>query len=354
MDWAPAEEALAVEFDTTIGRQEATRGLKTTRMKPGCDPTVFFASLQQSLDRALPGLDGVLHQQLLSDSWSRCSPWSRNIPNCSRAMKIRLASARGLITKRPYRPNAFDLMASIRFRFIYERSLVVGIDSGRLWRFQRQHFAFRKVAAALVDEWSIDNGEGDKELETFQSHFDRLSLNEAGIISWNTTDSYVLLHVIPCVLRRKLIVERHESAHTGYTNTYDLLRQRAYRPKMRSGLMIEDAKGAINPVEPTPVAEMGELWSVDIMGFLLVMTSRKQYIVLMTEHLSRWVKAAAVPNQWKTAISGMVMHHIVANHGVPKMLLTDQGLCFVSEGGLLAEIGHQRTKNGAIPSASNV
>ncbi|GAA51834.1 hypothetical protein CLF_106870 [Clonorchis sinensis] len=59
MDWAAAKEALAAEFDTATDRQEAMRRFKTARMAPGCDPTVFFASLQQSLDRALPGLDGA-------------------------------------------------------------------------------------------------------------------------------------------------------------------------------------------------------------------------------------------------------------------------------------------------------
>ncbi|GAA48240.1 gap-Pol polyprotein [Clonorchis sinensis] len=38
-------------------------------MGPGCDLAVFFASLQQSLDRALPGLDGVSRQYLMSDQF---------------------------------------------------------------------------------------------------------------------------------------------------------------------------------------------------------------------------------------------------------------------------------------------
>ncbi|GAA54561.1 gap-Pol polyprotein, partial [Clonorchis sinensis] len=88
---------------------------------------------------------------------------------------------------------------------IEAHSLVVELNPGRLVRLQRQDPVLRKVAAALLDGRSMENGEGDKELETFQSHFDRLSLNEAGIISWNATDSDVVLPVIPRVLRRKLI-----------------------------------------------------------------------------------------------------------------------------------------------------
>ncbi|KER23166.1 hypothetical protein T265_08896 [Opisthorchis viverrini] len=67
MDWAAAKEVLAAEFDTPADRQEAMRRFKTARMAPGSDPTVFFAGLQQLLDRALTTLDGVSRHQLLSD-----------------------------------------------------------------------------------------------------------------------------------------------------------------------------------------------------------------------------------------------------------------------------------------------
>ncbi|GAA54987.1 pro-Pol polyprotein [Clonorchis sinensis] len=226
---------------------------------------------------------------------------------------------------------------------IEANSLAVELDPGKLVQLQRQDPVFRKVAAALLDGRSFENGEGDKELETFQSHFDPLSLNEAGIISWNATDSYVVLPVIPRVLRRKLIVQCHEIAHTGCAKMYDLLRQRTYWPAMRSEvmdyvvsckrcrLMKEDTTGATHPMERIPVSEIAELWSVDIMGPFPVTTSGNQYIVIMTEHLSRWIEAAAVPNQRATTISGLVMHHIVANHGVPNMILTDQGPCFESK-----------------------
>ncbi|GAA54129.1 gap-Pol polyprotein [Clonorchis sinensis] len=70
MHWKEAyKEALAVESDTTADRQEAMRRFKTARMASGCDPTVFFASLQQPLDRAFPKLDGALRHRLLSDQF---------------------------------------------------------------------------------------------------------------------------------------------------------------------------------------------------------------------------------------------------------------------------------------------
>ncbi|GAA56850.1 hypothetical protein CLF_111663 [Clonorchis sinensis] len=83
-------------------------------------------------------------------------------------------------------------------------SLLVELDPGRLVQLQRQDPVSRKVAAASLDVRSVENGEEDKELETFQSHFDRLRLNESDIISWNATDSDVVLPVIARFLRRNL------------------------------------------------------------------------------------------------------------------------------------------------------
>ncbi|KER28929.1 hypothetical protein T265_04316 [Opisthorchis viverrini] len=99
----------------------------------------------------------------------------------------------------------------------------------------------------------------------------------------------------------------------------------------RCQLMKGDTTGATHPMEKIPVLETGELWSVDIMGPFPVTTSGNQYIVIMTEHRSWWIEAEAVLIHWATTISGVVMHHIVANHGVPKIILTDQWPCFVGE-----------------------
>ncbi|KER21948.1 hypothetical protein T265_09847 [Opisthorchis viverrini] len=59
-------------------------------------------------------------------------------------------------------------------------SLVIEMDPGRLVQIQRQAPVLQKVVYALLDGRSIGNGERDNELETPQSHFDRLSLNDAG------------------------------------------------------------------------------------------------------------------------------------------------------------------------------
>ncbi|GAA47895.1 hypothetical protein CLF_100939 [Clonorchis sinensis] len=67
MDWAATKGALAAEFGHTERPPGGYEEVQNGQDGHGCDKTVFFATLQQSLGRALPELDGVLCQQLLSD-----------------------------------------------------------------------------------------------------------------------------------------------------------------------------------------------------------------------------------------------------------------------------------------------
>ncbi|GAA47612.1 hypothetical protein CLF_100580 [Clonorchis sinensis] len=64
-----SRKAFAAEFEKPVHPQEGMRQFKMARVGRGCGPTAFSASLQQWLDRALPGLDAVFRQQLLSDQF---------------------------------------------------------------------------------------------------------------------------------------------------------------------------------------------------------------------------------------------------------------------------------------------
>ncbi|KER19435.1 hypothetical protein T265_15541, partial [Opisthorchis viverrini] len=90
-----AEPNFGPEFDTQADRQQAMGRTKTAMMGPGCDPTVFFASLQQALDGALLQLDGVLRHLLLSDhSVEGVQPSPR--------ARLRLATATGLLNQHEF------------------------------------------------------------------------------------------------------------------------------------------------------------------------------------------------------------------------------------------------------------
>ncbi|GAA47422.1 hypothetical protein CLF_100339 [Clonorchis sinensis] len=98
-------------------------------MGPGCGSTVLFASLQQWSD-CVSSRQQFLSNQFVKDMQpaldiqSRLARAtgqlgclrSRSTPNCPQAMKIRMASARGLSTKFPSRSNASDLTATVSYR----------------------------------------------------------------------------------------------------------------------------------------------------------------------------------------------------------------------------------------------
>ncbi|CAH8530178.1 unnamed protein product [Heterobilharzia americana] len=57
-----------------------------------------------------------------------------------------------------------------------------------------------------------------------------------------------------------------------------------------------------------------------------------QYLLVMTEHATRWVDTVVPPDQRAKTVTTAVIPHIIADHGVTKMILTDdQGPCFESE-----------------------
>ncbi|GAA47426.1 hypothetical protein CLF_100343 [Clonorchis sinensis] len=96
------------------------------------------------------------------------------------------------------RPETGDEAPKI---MISANSLVVELDHERLVRLQRQDPVLRKFAAALLDGSDIKNAEEDKGLETSREQFERLSLNESGILQWSANDPDVVLLVIHRILR---------------------------------------------------------------------------------------------------------------------------------------------------------
>ncbi len=83
------------------------------------------------------------------------------------------------------------------------------------------------------------------------------------------------------------------------------------------------------PMESIKVSQPMELWAMDILGPLPVTAQGHQYVLLMSDHFIKWVEAVPLANQ-KTVARAFV-ENVVARHGVPVKLFTDQGRNFESE-----------------------
>ncbi|CAH8645930.1 unnamed protein product [Heterobilharzia americana] len=164
---------------------------------------------------------------------------------------------------------------------------------------------------------------------------ERLQVNTYGMSTWRENDGS-LLAVIPKCLRDKMTQECHQLAHTDVSRTAVLLRQSAYWPGMRGDVaqrvlgcphcqLMKGDRYVRPPLQSIPVEALGDLWSVDIMGPFPQTSSGNQYLLVMVEHATRWIEAVAIPDQRAKPVTTTVMRHIVADHGVLKMMLTDQG-----------------------------
>ncbi|KAK4474298.1 hypothetical protein MN116_000385 [Schistosoma mekongi] len=217
----------------------------------------------------------------------------------------------------------------------------VRTDLERLVRCQKADPTLRTVRRALTEVVDDESIHFSREVKTFLSQKDRLRLNAAGVLTWKDNDGSWIA-VIPKPLRHELISECHQLAHTGVAKTTDLLRQSAYWPGMQEDVMryvlacpqcqlMKGDKCIRTSLQPIPVTTVGDLWSVDVMGPFPQTSSGNQYVLVMTEHATRWVEAVAIPDQRGKTVTEAVMRHIVADHGIPRMILTDQGPCFESE-----------------------
>ncbi|CAH8502093.1 unnamed protein product [Dicrocoelium dendriticum] len=216
-------------------------------------------------------------------------------------------------------------------------------DPERLATEQRSDKLLRKLITARLAGQTNFNKNQLKQLGPFAKDLGKLQVNEAGILMWIPGGSNPSVPVIPMKRRRNLVVSCHEMAHTGCSRTYDLLKQRAYWPGMKRDvekcvlscrqcqLMKTDCRGMQQQMMTIPVSEIGELWSVDVMGPFPLTRRGNQYILLMTEHFTRWIEATGIPDQRASTVTHAVMNHLVAAHGIPKAILTDQGPCFESE-----------------------
>ena len=67
------------------------------------------------------------------------------------------------------------------------------------------------------------------------------------------------------------------------------------------------------------------------MGPFLTSISGNKYILFMTEYLTCWCEATALPDVTINLVAQALLHKVIFPHGCPQQLLSDQGSQFCSE-----------------------
>ena len=96
--------------------------------------------------------------------------------------------------------------------------------------------------------------------------------------------------------------------------------------------MTKGATGsAAAPIQPIQVSETFELIGIDIVGKLSTTACKNKFILVITDHFSKWAFAITISDITTEAVANALLHKVIlAGHGVPPRILSDRGSNFNS------------------------
>ena len=150
---------------------------------------------------------------------------------------------------------------------------------------------------------------------------------------------------IPEALRSSYLEFYHGSqlaGHFGFHKLLHRMRSLYYWPKLRQSISQflkvcptcqsmkapQQSYGTLHPIE---VTEPFELVGWDLMGPFPTSIHGNKYILVITEYLTRWCEAIALPDATASSVAQALLQRVIFPHGCPRQLLSDQGSQFRSE-----------------------
>ncbi|MCO5570453.1 hypothetical protein L7F22_024175 [Adiantum nelumboides] len=95
-----------------------------------------------------------------------------------------------------------------------------------------------------------------------------------------------------------------------------------------------------------PIISFGpfEKWKIDAIGLLSMAQSRKQYIILGVDYMTRWAEAAATTRITAKEVAKFVFENICCKSGTPLEIISDKGPSFRGDlvGELMEQLGISR------------
>ena len=155
----------------------------------------------------------------------------------------------------------------------------------------------------------------------------------------------ILQLVVPKTERPKILNLVHDATsggHLGFEKTFAKIKRRYYWPDYYN--QIKDYvrkcptcaqvktpphynRTALKPLKPS---RPFQIVTSDIMGPLPVSYNGNKYVLAIIDHFTKWTELFAIPDQEaKTVVLSFL--HVIADHGVPDAILTDQGRNFESQ-----------------------
>jgi hypothetical protein len=150
--------------------------------------------------------------------------------------------------------------------------------------------------------------------------------------------------VVPANKQGEVIRSCHDSAlagHFGLWKTY-LKVAHSYWWKgiyadvarhVQSCAECQACKGSIvhgSEPQPIPVGGPFERIGIDFVGKLPTTRGGNAYVLVITDYLTKWAEAFAVPNQSADVVAQYLLEEIICRYGVPKELNSDRGSGFLN------------------------
>lgn len=150
--------------------------------------------------------------------------------------------------------------------------------------------------------------------------------------------------VVPKGIFTNIMYSLHDSpiaGHFGLKKTLESFRRRYYMPNSRAKVSqyvkschhCQTRKqpwtrkvGLLEPLVPTagPFERIG----IDTIGPMFVSKKGNKKVVVITDYMTRYAIARAVPRESADVIAGILMEEIFLVHGAPEVILTDRGKSF--------------------------
>ena len=188
----------------------------------------------------------------------------------------------------------------------------------------------------------------DTDCKTYWSQWNRLVVRN-GILyrRWvcEKTDSDLFELVVPETWRNDIVKMFHAdpgAGHLGVKRTVERIRSRAYWPRVTETVKRfcerceqcqrkkAPAKSPRAPMKTYVSGTPNERVQIDILGPLVETYKSNKYLIVLTDCFTKWASAYAVPRATATEVAGAILDWI-SQHGVMKILHSDQGRVFESE-----------------------
>ena len=149
--------------------------------------------------------------------------------------------------------------------------------------------------------------------------------------------------IVPKSLIKAVLQQMHDHfGHFGIGKIYSLVKRYYYWPKMikhiqahvdscslcrKEKLQIEKYQLQTTEIPKKPFAKI----SVDLIVELPVLHSGNKIILVMSDHLTGWPIATAIPDKEATTVANATYKDLVLVHGYPEILLPDNGKEFTDD-----------------------